>query len=134
MPVRAAKLDGGFRNDNIVHTSYLHTHILTHSKRWHSVSKVPKMSHLKLPGLDILGSTVKISKCFAGCCLLLNLPKYLNSGLFTHSPNDHLDFFENFNFHVLMFLKVYKHVFTRVRLCSGKKIHINITHIALMLI
>ena len=52
----------------------------------------------------------------------------------THSPNDHLDFFENFNFHVLMFLKVYKHVFTRVRLCSSKKIHINITHIALMLI
>ena len=33
-----------------------------------------------------------------------------------------------------MFLKVYKHVFTRVRLCSSKKIHINITHIALMLI
>ena len=52
----------------------------------------------------------------------------------THSPNVDLDFLENLNFHVLMFLKVYKHVFTRVRLCSSKKIHINITHIALMLI
>ena len=33
-----------------------------------------------------------------------------------------------------MFLKVYKHVFTRVRLCSSKKNHDSITQIALMLI
>ena len=39
-----------------------------------------------------------------------------------------------FNFHFLMFLKVYKHVFTRVRLCSSKKNHDSITQIALMLI
>ena len=32
-----------------------------------------------------------------------------------------MDFLENFNFHVLMFLKVSKHAFTQVRLCTSKK-------------
>ena len=52
----------------------------------------------------------------------------------TRSPNVDLDFLENFNFHVLMFLMVYKHVFTQVRLGSSKKSMLNITHRALMLI
>ena len=39
----------------------------------------------------------------------------------TRSLSVDLDFLENFNFHFLMFLMVYKHVFTRVRLCSSKK-------------
>ena len=52
----------------------------------------------------------------------------------TRSPSVDLDFFENLNFHVLMFLMVYKHVFTQVRLGSSKKSMLNITHRALMLI
>ena len=45
---------------------------------------------------------------------------------YTRSSSVDLDFLENFNFHVLMYLKVYKHVFTQVRLCTGKKITLTI--------
>ena len=67
--------------------------------------------------------------------MLQNLPRFFSShSLGTPHWNDDLKKKFWFNFHFLMFLKVYKHVFTRVRLCSSKKNHDSITQIALMLI
>ena len=54
----------------------------------------------------------------------------------TRSLSVDLEFLENFNFHGLMFLKVYKHVFTQVRLCTSIKFTLTLytIHIALNLI
>ena len=62
--------------------------------------------------------------------------KIIRGRLVTHSSSVDLDFLENFNFHVLMFLKVYKHVFIQVRLCTSIKFTLTLytIHIALNLI
>ena len=44
-----------------------------------------------------------------------------NLSLLTRSLSVDLDFLENFNFHALMFLKDYKHVFTQVMICTSIK-------------